>query len=287
MDQRRLALFYAAIAAMALPALPALPAQAGLQDDVPSCYTANRITPADHLSYSRLIYVLIDQTVGWNPELEQAILDNLNSNLSPGTKFVIAEFSAYAQGRYLNVIHTGIIENPMPETQIDSTPIAATKMFNACLAGQRPYATAMADRSLQSALQASSSTLGHSDIMLALQSVSNALATDPARRKLLLLASDGLENSAVTSFYRHGSLRDIDPKTELQHAADAALLGNFGGSKVFVIGGALSGSPSDSNEYRSPEILENLAKFWQLYFEKSNATLVEFGEPDLLQPVAF
>jgi hypothetical protein len=119
-DQRRLKYLLPAVVAAALFAQPAY---AGLQNDVPSCYAANQITPVNPHGYTRLIYVLIDQTVGWTPDLEQAILDNLNLNLTPGTKFVIAEFSAFSQGRYLDVIHTGIIESPMPESQFENTPI--------------------------------------------------------------------------------------------------------------------------------------------------------------------
>ena len=283
MDQRRIK---SIAAALAVTLLLSPPAYAGLRNDVPSCYTANQITPADGLGYTRLIYVLIDQTVGWTPDLEQAIFDNLNANLTPGTKFVIAEFSAFSQGRYLQVIRTGIIEDPLPEHQFNNTPIQRSKIFNACLLGQRPFATQLADQSLQSALRASSSSLAHSDIMSALQSVSAAIAADPAPNKLLFLATDGLENSAVTSFYHHGALREINPSTEIQRATAAGLFGNFSGSKIYVIGGAVQGSGS-AMAYRSPEMLENLQHFWQLYFEKSDATLVEFGEPALLEPVAF
>jgi hypothetical protein len=261
-------------------------AHAGVQNEVPSCYAANQIEPADHLGYSRLIYVLVDQTVGWNADLEQSILDNLNLNLTPGTKFVIAEFSAFSQSRYLDVVDTGIIENPLPQQQFDNTPIENSKIFNACLAGQRPYAIALADRGLLAVLRNSTSSLNHSDIMSALQAVSTAISADPAPNKILLLASDGLENSGVASFYHHGAIRDIDPAAELQRASSAALFGDFSGARVFVIGGALAG-PSASSAYRSPQTLENLANFWRLYFQKSNAQLIEFGEPALLEPVRF
>lgn len=281
MDQRGLKIFAAAFAAAALSIQPA---SAGLQNDVPSCYAANQITPIDHIGYTRLIYVLIDQTVGWNPDLEQSIFDNLNLNLLPGTKFVVAEFSAFSQGRYLDVLHTGIIEEPMPESQFDNTPIVKSRIFDACLIYQRPFAAALADQSVRAALQASSSSLNHSDIMSALKSVSTAMAADPAPQKLLFLVSDGLENSSVTSFYRHGSLRDIDPDAEIERAKKAGQFGNFGAARVYVIGGALPGTVTT---YRTPQMLENLEEFWQIYFQKSNADLVEFGEPALLEPVTF
>lgn len=283
MDQRGLKLCGAVLAASLLAA----PAHAGLQNDVPSCYAANRITPANGTGYSRLIYLLIDQTVGWTPAIERAIFENLDANLLPGTKFVIAEFSAFGQGRYLDVIHTGVIEAPMPAKQADNTPIMKDRIFDACLRDQRLFAETLANRSLQSALQGSTSSLNHSDILSALQAVSAVIAADPAPRKLLLLASDGLENSSVMSFYAHGHPRRINPRLEIGRVAADGLFGNFGGARVFVIGGALQGSGSSGAAYRSPPLLQSLKQFWQLYFEKSNARLQEFGEPALLRPVGF
>jgi hypothetical protein len=258
---------------------------AGTLNDVPSCYAAAHIEPADGRGYSRLLYVLIDQTVAWNRDIESAIMDNLNQNLSPGTKFVIADFSAFAQGRYLDVLHTGIIEAPLPAARIGGTPIAAAKLLNACLAGQRPYAVKMADDAAIEALEGSSGSLANSDILLALREVSAVIGADTAPDKALFLASDGLENSAVTSFYRHGNIRDIDLARELARAQAAGLTGNFGGAKVFVIGGALP--PPGAAPYEGPVLLRHLADFWARYFQLSHARLVAFGEPALLQPLSF
>ena len=260
-------------------------AAAGTLNEVPSCYAAAKIIPADQRGYSRLLYVLIDQTVTWNRDIESSIMDNLNANLTPGTKFVIADFSALAQGRYLQVLHTGIIEAPMPPAQVGNTPIDAAKVLNACLIGQRAYAVRLADAAAVAALTGSSGSLANSDILLTLQQVSAAIADDPAGDKALLLASDGLENSAVTSFYRHGAIRDIDPARELARAEAAGLLGNFGGAKIFVIGGALP--PPGQTGYEGPVVLQRLAAFWAQYFEQSDAKLVAFGEPALLQPLSF
>jgi len=271
--------------AIAWLALSCAPAMAGTLDDVPSCYAAAHIQPADGRGYSRLLYVLIDQTVAWNRDIERAIMDNLNQNMTPGTKFVIADFSAFSQGRYLAVIHTGIIEAPMPDSQIGATPIEAAKLLNACLAGQLPYAVKMADDATVSALQDSSGSLANSDILSALAQVSSAIAADPAPDKALFLASDGLENSAVTSFYRHGAIREIDPAGELARAKAAGLTGDFGGATVFVIGGALP--PPGETPYEGPALLAHLADFWARYFQLSNARLAAFGEPALLQPLRF
>jgi hypothetical protein len=261
------------------------PAMAGTLNDVPSCYAAAHIQPADGHSYSRLFYVLIDQTVSWNRDIESSIMDNLNHNLTPGTKFVIADFSAFSQGYYLHVLHSGIIEAPMSPAQTGGTAIEATKLFNTCLAGQRPYAVKMADDATIAALEGSNGSLANSDILSALHQVSSAIAADPAPEKALFLASDGLENSSVSSFYLDGTIRDIDPARELAIAKGAGLIGDFGGAKAFVIGGALP--PPGQTPYEGPVLLQHLAEFWASYFQSSSATLVGFGEPALLQPVSY
>jgi hypothetical protein len=285
MDRRGLAAL-AVLAALALPA----PAMAGLQNDVPSCYAANHIAPTTPSAYTNLIYVLIDQTVAWPKDLEASLIDNLNANLQPGTKFVIAEFSAFGQGRYLDVIHTGVIEAPMPAAQVANTPIALTRVFDACLADQRGFAVNLADASAAAALQNSTGSLRHSDIMAALAAVAAPIAADSARRKILLLASDGLENSGTASFYAHGAPRDIDPARELARAGAAGLFGQFSGARIYVIGGGLpppAGTNGQAGDYEPPKLLADLARFWRLYFQHADADLVEFGEPALLQPVTF
>lgn len=71
------------------------------------------------------------------------------------------------------------------------------------------------------AMKDSTASLAQSGIMMVLKTVSGALATDPARHKVLFLVSDGLENSDVRSFYAHGTVRNIDPSAEIRKAGAA------------------------------------------------------------------
>lgn len=277
---------------MLLAMLLALPlaANAGSVDDMPSCYAANAIRPAGGIAYDRLVYVLIDQTVGWNRQLEDQLIRNVNRLLTPGTKFSVVAFSAFSQGHYLRVVHTGILEKPLPPQQRDNTPIPKIRRFERCLAGEGRYGTSMADGAILATMQASTDTLDQSDIMDSLRQVSRAVRHDPALRKLVIVASDGLENSAITSFYGHGTARLIDPAAELRKAATADMFGNFGGAPIYWIGGGLLeparyGSLAARNGYRSPQILHALSTFWHGWFAHSDARLVEFGEPALVIPV--
>lgn len=266
-------------------------AHAGLVNDVPSCYAATHIEPESQ-PYDKLVYILVDQTVSLGPTLEQSVVDNALRMVQPGSKFVIAEFSAFSQGRYLNVLHTGIVERPLASARINSTPMRAAKALDQCLGQQAGFARTMVAKTLAEAMKGSSSTLDQSDVLLAFKSVADAVAADPAQRKTVFAVTDGLENSTVTSFYARGAVRDINPAAELAKAAAAHMVGDFGGAKVYVLGGAMmppatEGTKAQRNGYRDPRTLDDLSEFWRGYFAKGNARLVAFGEPALLEPVGY
>lgn len=264
---------------------------AGLVNDVPSCYAAYNIKfqPA---APDKLIYVLIDQTVELDPTLKQSVISNFTRMLGPKTKFVVAEFSAFSQGRYLKVLNTGIIEAPLTQDEANDVPIRKLRSFRACLTEQAKFAVALAKKAVKKALDGATSSLGRSDIMFTLRNVSSAIKADPAEKKVLFLVTDGLENSSVTSFYANNTVRRIDPAVELDKAKSANLFGDFGGAKVFVLGGGMlqpakKGTKDARNGYRDPITLNRLKEFWEGYFKNSNADLVEFGQPALLKPLHY
>lgn len=266
-------------------------AHAGLVNDVPSCYAATHIEPETQ-PYDKLVYILVDQTVSLGSTLEQSVVDNALRMVQPGSKFVIAEFSAFSQGRYLSVLHTGIVERPLAEARINSTPMRAAKALDQCLGQQAGFARTMVAKTLVDVMKGSSSSLDQSDILMAFKSVADAVAADPARHKTLFAVTDGLENSTVTSFYAHGAARDINSAAELTKAVNAHMMADFGGASVYVIGGAMmppatQGTKAQRDGYRDPHMLDDLSRFWREYFAKSNARLVAFGEPALLEPVNY
>jgi hypothetical protein len=267
------------------------PVRAGLVNDIPSCYAANHISPFGRV-YNKLVYVLLDQTVQLDPTLQQTVLENVLGLLVPGSKFVVAGFSAFSQGHYLNVLTTGIIEPPIPPSEVGNIVVDNLDSFQACLPDQERYAQRVALGAVEQALRSSTSSLDQSDIMLALKTVSRAVSQDPASDRVLILVSDGLENSSVTSFYRHRTLRDIDPAQEMTQSTANGLIGDFGDARVYVIGGAVMpsaqrGSRTERDGYRDPKSLRNLEAFWAQYFKASNARLEEFGEPDIVLPVTY
>jgi len=284
----RLGLGFACAALLFSAASTAL---AGTENAVPSCYQANHIRHFS-ASYNKLVYVLIDQTVQLDATLKKSVLNNMLRVLDPGTKFVVAEFSAFSQGRYLQVLKTGIIENPIPPDHIGDVVMTRLQSFRTCMKNQEAYARNLALKAAYTAMAGSTSSLGHSDILMALKTIAVTIRNDHAKQKLLFLVSDGLENSTVTSFYANYSIRRLNVKVEMSKIKKDNLLTKFGGAKVYVLGGADlpsagHGTRNQREGYRNPLVLMSLKRFWFHYFAKSNANLVEFGEPALVSPVHF
>lgn len=259
---------------------------AGVTNDVPSCYAANKIDIA-RAQVDREIFVVIDQTTLFDDRLKRSISENLWENLKANTGFTVVRFSAFSQGRYTEVVSTGIIEPVLAEKLRDGTSSKLLVRFDACMSGQLKFAREHAVEAVTSSLAESSPDLAKSDILAALKDVSGRVKTSRARERIVFLASDMLENSSVSSFYASSNkVRRIDPAKELAAAEQAGLIGDFGGATVHVIGAGLIGPAGNAKaSYREPQTMTALSDFWGRYFEKSGAHLEQFGAPALLKPV--
>lgn len=284
MRQRSLAI--AAATVMTLAVAPAAAKAQGL----PGCYGPLRLkAPAPSVE----LVVMVDQTTPLDAVLAKSLTDNALRQLRPGVRFHIVEFSAFNQGRYMREVASGEIEGRL--TQSDRMRVGAKTLreLDRCQSGQLNYARRWSVTELSGVLSRSSAGLRRSDIMGSLREAGPLLATSKVPNRVLLLASDMLENSAEASFYVRGGLKTLEPEAELHNAAARGLLANLGGARVYVIGGGLlpsgRGGSAETDgtaaDYRSGGALERLRAFWSSYFTRSNAKLVEFGTPALLNPL--
>lgn len=279
-------IFLSALLALA-GAAPA--AFAGIGNDIPSCYAANRMKAAAAESQAE-VFVLIDQTTPLDGALQSSVLENAGRLVQPGAAFVIASFSSFSQGRYLEVLSAGTLEAPLDSRARDDISVKLLKNFDACMSGQADYGRQQAATAIKTALSASSTELSKSDVLSSLKELSSRVRQSQARDKIVFIVSDMLENSGISSFYAGKNVRSIDPAVELKKAQGAQAVGDFGGARVFVLGAGLvqanaGGKLRDSGVYRDPKAMAMLRQFWQSYFEASQARLVEFGSPALLSPV--
>lgn len=264
-------------------------AHAGVANDIPSCYAANKMKIKPPPTEAE-VFVLIDQTTPLDPSLQDAVRENVGRLIKAGSAFVIGSFSSFGQGRYLEVLSAGTLEGQIDPKSRDDISVKVLRNFDTCMAGQADFGRKSAAGSLNKALTGTSPELAKSDVMGSLKELSSRVKQSVAKEKIVFLVSDMLENSGISSFYASKNVRAVDPAAELKKAQGSQVVGDFGGARVFVLGAGLvqenaGGKNKDSGVYRNPKTISLLRQFWEAYFEASNAKLVAFGAPALLSPV--
>lgn len=258
---------------------------AGNDDAIPSCYNSKISAP--RTSISTEIFVVIDQTTLFDDALKQSIADNVRPFLKPGNAFSVTEFSAFIQGHYTEVLVSGKLDAILQQAARDDVSKPVLSRLDQCISAQPRVASQLVGQAMRAAFGGSSNDIEKSDILASMKDVSSKVRQSTAQHKIILFASDMLENSSISSFYANRGVRQINPQRELKLVADNQLFGDFGGAKVYVIGAGLL--PEDIKNfkgiYRSTQTMQALYRFWKEYFQKSNAELSEFGQPALLSPI--
>jgi len=271
---------------MMLAVVLSAPALAATDNAVASCYDARLgVKPA---TVGTELFVLIDQTTVFDPVLQQQVANSVRPFMRADHAFSVVTFSAFSQGRYTQVLAAGTIEPAIGQAARDDISKPLLSKFDACAKRQPQVAMQAIGSALRGAFANASADLAKSDVMASIKSISARVKSSPARRKVVLIASDMLENSSVTTFYgsKGQSVRQIDPGKELKLVADNDLFGDFGDAQVYVVGaGLLAPDAGKKSTYRDPKTMRALNAFWNAYFQKSQATVVEIGQPALLNDV--
>lgn len=254
-------------------------------DVIPSCYDSKLSAPA--IPLTKEIFVIIDQTTLLDDQLKQSVANQIRPFLTAGNGFSLVVFSAFTQGKYTQLLTSGQLDHPLPVAQRNDVSKPRLSKFDQCMARQSALAGQAVGGALRTAFEGTSGEIAKSDVLASLKDISGKVRQSKANEKVVLLVSDMLENSSVSSFYASQSVRRIDPERELKLATDSQLIGNFGDARVYVIGAGLLSDDAKKNKaaYRDPKTMQALASFWKSYFDKSKAQLIEFGQPALLNQV--
>ncbi|MCB5183743.1 hypothetical protein LG201_00805 [Methylobacillus gramineus] len=251
---------------------------------LPSCYHAK--LPVVDSTPETEIFVVIDQTTVFDNSLKQSIANNLRPFLGANNAFSVIRFSAYTQGQYTEVLASATLDPLINQAARNDISKPVLAKFDQCIAQQPKQASQLAGAALKSAFGGSSTNISKSDVIGSLKDISSRVRQSSAHQKVVLIASDMLENSSVTSFYANQAVRTIQPEKELGLVEKNQLFGDFSGARVYVIGaGLLADDAKTKAVYRSPQTMQELGGFWKQYFQRSNAHLLEFGQPALLNPV--
>jgi hypothetical protein len=257
-------------------------ASAGERDMVPSCFEMLKLA-APKSVVKHEIFVVIDQTSPVDDGQQRALITGVLAKLAPATAVTVITFSAFTGDHYADVKFSGMRDRRLSDSERDNTPGIELKQYDACIAQQIESMNGKIGDAMRNGYAKPSDTIARSDILATLKDIGATLvARSPAPQKEVLLISDMLENSTISSFYDKTNLRLIDPQAEMQKAAGST--GDFAGAKIYVAGaGSIVMNGRKPNEAdHDPKTLDALEAFWRDYFTKSNAELVAFGKPGLL-----
>ncbi len=252
------------------------------RNDVPSCYKALDIHLEENIPAKEL-FIFVDQTTPLDKKMMIYIYKNMMRFIKNSNAVTIASFSANANGKYAEVAYGGFVEPLLAKKSQYDIAKKKLRKYKACMNGQYRYAKKKATKALVKVLKGANKKLPHSDIFRSLHDLSKRVVKpSKANEKVVLIVSDGLEHSAITSFYHKGGIKRIDRKKELQKVADSGFLADFDNARIYVIGVGATGS---KKAYRDAKSLERLTAFWKDYFLNTHANLKAIGTPMLLEDI--
>ena len=251
------------------------------RNDVPSCYDALKLHNPNP-SVEKELFILVDQTTPLDKNMMIYTYKNMMKFIKNGYAVTIASFSANANGKYTDVAYEGTLENLLPDSAKHDIAKKKLRKYQGCMNGQYKYAKKKATKALVSVLKGANKKLPHSDIIKSLDDISkHIIAPSKASQKVVLLVSDMIEHSSITTFYSKGLIKKIDVNKEMSKVKSSGHLANFSGADVYVIGtGVIS-----KKGYRDAKTLKRLTDFWEAYFTATHANLKALGTPMLLEDI--
>jgi hypothetical protein len=250
------------------------------RNDVKSCYDYAKVDPKAALVMpNRHLFVAIDGTFSPDIKIKKLVHSKVHQFLQPGDKITIISFSAYVEDFYTNVLFSGRLDTDIVDR--DVIPKKALMTFDNCMSKQAAFVRGKIDAHIKHSFKPISVDVPKTEILLNLsQVIAPIIAADEQSRQVLLLVSDMVENSDVTSFYVSNTLKTIKPEQEIARVTQANMLSDFNQADIYVLGAGWV--PTGTKAYRGGEKMLPLKLFWQQYFETSNAKLKAFGQPILM-----
>lgn len=251
------------------------------RNDVPSCYDALKMTnPSDTIK--KELFILVDQTTPLDKNMMMYTYKNMMNFIKNGYAVTIASFSANANGKYTDVAYAGTLESLLSDENKHDISKKILRKYKGCMNGQYKFAKKKSTKALVRTLKGANKNLPHSDIIKSLNDIAkHIIKPSKASSKIVLLVSDMIEHSSITSFYSKGGLKKVNIQSEIAKIKKSKQLADFGRAKVYVIGAGNIGKKG----YRDSTTLKMLTSFWENYFYAANADLKAFGTPMLLEDI--
>ena len=253
---------------------------AEMRNDIPSCYEYAKVDRnlAQPLT-SRSLTVAIDGTLSPDIGLKRSVHNKVHNYLQPGDQVTVIGFSAYVGDNYTEIKFTGLLDPALSDR--DSIGKKTLTRFDACMDKQQAFVRKNIDEAIKSSFKSDNVSVPKTELINNISElIAPIVAIGSSAERKLLLVSDMLENSDITSFYQSGGLKQFNAEKELTKVAQAQMLTDFSGANVYVIGAGWL--PEGNRGFRGGKAMKEIKNFWDGYFTQSNARLAAFGQPSLL-----
>ncbi len=250
------------------------------RNDIPSCYDALSINGPKEIQ--KELFVLVDQTTVLDKRLMLATYKNMMKYLKNGQAITIASFSSNANGKYTDVVYEGALEGLLDNDVQYDIAKKTLRQYKGCMNGQYRFAKKKVTSALVNVLQGASKKLPHSDILKSLDNIAKqVIQRSNAKHKTVLIVSDMMEHSSITSFYANGGLKNVDAEKEIGIVKKSGYIADFDNADVYILGAGMV----NNDGYQNSKQLEKLRSFWEAYFSSAHANLKAFGMPMLLEEI--
>lgn len=220
--------------------------------------------------YNKEVYLLIDESTYFSKKDKEDIIKKVSPFITQNTRINIDSFSEYSRTRKNKDLGTFYIYSDMTEDEEDDISRSKVRKLEHCLNEAKKYAYKGIQKALDEGVRKKGTNLKKSEILKNLKVYSkNNIRFSKAKRKIVIILSDMLENSDYTSFYKNGKLKKLDINKELSIAKKHRLFGKFADAEIYVYGMGLIEVNSDKKEARNAFIMDNLIEFWDEYFIES------------------
>jgi len=245
-----------------------------------SCFSNISYVETDKQVAKRALYILIDETVPLSKSMKSKIAKLLDGWGKQGDKVRIARFSASYRGLYPELVFDEYIEQKPSDQYMFNLHYRDKKAVMKCLEEQQAKFKASFAMQMKSSLNAIDPKIPKSELLGSLKLLSKQLILkDEAEQKVVFLISDGLENSAITSFYGQGKIRSVNPQKEISKIRRQGKIGYWKNTKVYMYG---LGLMPDKKQYVNPDRINSIKRFWERYFVEGGGRVKEIGTPELL-----
>lgn len=252
-----------------------------------SCY--NEIDVAEPPPpIKRGLLVLVDNTVEFDRRIQDEVFNKImifmserdrpsglirnttnDPKIGDGDRIIIMSFSHYGSGRFTGIRGDWRLEQ-LPINAGD-VPKPTLRKLRVCLVRQVQNRKNYIQEKLEEIYSESSKDIPTTELIETLVRTSRELIPLLEVEEIfLLIVSDMMENSDITSFYR----RTIEPGTEMRQMEKIDLIPDYPGTKIYVIGAGYT-----YNRSHSTKVMRKVKDFWQQYIERAGGQLCEFGAP--------